>query len=264
MEQTERDALRKLAEAARNETKWQECLKFQRETKPTKVIELLDTMDAQDLRIVESELERDEWQNLHAQLRQERDTIRTELDAQALRIAELVATLNRSDSTAIELTNERNSARAELEALRGQQPVGWFKFDKVSRAWHPQYDEYAERLAKEQGWKQLYFSSAPVAPAQPAHGVIAELINASERVYRKYGHDADGMPSDWTEWKDLTNSLANAKAAQGVNAELVDALREIANAENYGTDGIWNAESYPDEIARTALANAKAQQKGGE
>lgn len=34
--------------------------------------------------------------------------------------------------------------------------AGWFKYDKVSRCWHPQYSEYAETHAKPQGWQKLY------------------------------------------------------------------------------------------------------------
>ena len=35
--------------------------------------------------------------------------------------------------------------------------------------------------------------------------------------------------------------------------KLEAALREIADSANWGNDGCWNAESYPDEIARKAL-----------
>jgi hypothetical protein len=35
--------------------------------------------------------------------------------------------------------------------------------------------------------------------------------------------------------------------------QLEAALRRISNKENWGTDGGWEADSYPDEIARAAL-----------
>ena len=38
------------------------------------------------------------------------------------------------------------------------EPVGWFKYDKVSGCWHPQYAEYAPTHAECEGWKQLYTS----------------------------------------------------------------------------------------------------------
>jgi hypothetical protein len=35
------------------------------------------------------------------------------------------------------------------------------------------------------------------------------------------------------------------------------ALWRIADDANYGSDGTWSADSYPDEIARAALAQEK-------
>ena len=37
--------------------------------------------------------------------------------------------------------------------------------------------------------------------------------------------------------------------------KLEAALREIADEENWGSDGCWAVESYPDEIASEALEN---------
>lgn len=42
------------------------------------------------------------------------------------------------------------------ELAKENEPVGWFKFDKVSKCWHPQYEQYAETHAKSENWKQLY------------------------------------------------------------------------------------------------------------
>jgi hypothetical protein len=47
-----------------------------------------------------------------------------------------------------------------------QEPVGWFKYDKVSGCWHPQYDEFAPTHAVREGWKQLY-TTPPAQPAVP-------------------------------------------------------------------------------------------------
>jgi hypothetical protein len=46
-----------------------------------------------------------------------------------------------------------------------QEPVGWFKYDKVSGCWHPQHDEFAPTHAVREGWKQLY-TTPHVAPVQ--------------------------------------------------------------------------------------------------
>ena len=51
---------------------------------------------------------------------------------------------------------------------------------------------------------------AHALPAQPAEPVNAELVSAAERVSLKYGHDDDGTPSDWTEWKDLREAISRA------------------------------------------------------
>jgi len=48
----------------------------------------------------------------------------------------------------------------------------------------------------------------------------------------------------------LFGELQNAMAD---NARMQAALEKIADDDNYGEDGCWNAESYPDEIAEAAL-----------
>ena len=49
-----------------------------------------------------------------------------------------------------------------------------------------------------------------------------------------------------------------ARASRGDVAldEALDALARIENPANWGTDGSWDAKSYPDEIARAVLAKA--------
>ena len=46
------------------------------------------------------------------------------------------------------------------------EPIGWFKFDKVSKCWHPQYDKYAATYAELEGWKQLYATPQPNPTAE--------------------------------------------------------------------------------------------------
>ena len=56
--------------------------------------------------------------------------------------------------------------------------------------------------------------SLVVAGAQPVREPVnAELVSAAERVSLKYGHDDDGTPSDWTEWKDLREAISHSQAA---------------------------------------------------
>lgn len=38
-----------------------------------------------------------------------------------------------------------------------------------------------------------------------------DLLCAADRVSRKYGHDEQGEPSDWQEWKDLRDALADVR-----------------------------------------------------
>jgi hypothetical protein len=45
----------------------------------------------------------------------------------------------------------------------------------------------------------------------------------------------------------------HAKAAADRIEKLEAALRCIEDEDNYGSDGCWVADSYPDEIARKAL-----------
>jgi hypothetical protein len=60
-----------------------------------------------------------------------------------------------------------NAITAIKQALAApvQEPVGWFKYDKVSGCWHPQHDEFAPTHAVREGWKQLY-TTPHVAPVQ--------------------------------------------------------------------------------------------------
>jgi len=130
-QQTERDALRKLAEAA-TPGPWiagddqdsdyfligppsfdavvtnlvvklhaQNNALFLAEANPAKVIELLDAMDAQALRI--GELEKN-----------------AEADAFLIALA---------NDNAARLLVERDALRAELDALRGQEPVGYVEVE---------------------------------------------------------------------------------------------------------------------------------------
>ncbi len=52
-----------------------------------------------------------------------------------------------------------HASTEQPEALTVKLPsesAGWFKWDKISQCWHPQYSEYAETYAKVQGWQKLY------------------------------------------------------------------------------------------------------------
>jgi len=208
-QQTERDALRKLAVDANPEVhgytgEWFtanalhlnfglsiENAKYVAAANPAKVIELLDAMDAQDQQIAE-------------------------LDKQVFALTGEVA--NKADYAA-RMYRMHQEVSAELDALREQEPAWWHAecADPDYSGFHQSEGDAFTEVSDHGGYYYALYTKqgAVVAPAQP----------------------------------------------QDVNAELVDALERIADTKNYGEDGIWNAESYPDEIARTALAKA-AQQKG--
>lgn len=52
--------------------------------------------------------------------------------------------------------------------------AGWFKWDKISQYWHPQYSEYAETYAKVRGWQKLY-TEQQVIDLLKAAGVTVKL-----------------------------------------------------------------------------------------
>lgn len=43
-------------------------------------------------------------------------------------------------------------------------------------------------------------------------GMIALLVASLKRVSSKYGHDEDGMPSDWSAWVEAREFIAEAEA----------------------------------------------------
>jgi hypothetical protein len=71
-----------------------------------------------------------------------------------------------------------------------QEPVGWFKYDKVSGCWHPQHDEFAPTHAVREGWKQLYTTP----PAQPA---VPDAIGPNE----------DELPAYAAGWNDCRQTM---------------------------------------------------------
>jgi hypothetical protein len=42
---------------------------------------------------------------------------------------------------------------------------------------------------------------------------VEALVHDAERCSYKFGHEEDGMPSDWTEWVNLRRSLQEARNA---------------------------------------------------
>ena len=41
---------------------------------------------------------------------------------------------------------------------------------------------------------------------------LADLIDAAQRVSRKYGHNEEGKPIEWKEWIELRRAITNARA----------------------------------------------------
>jgi hypothetical protein len=89
-----------------------------------------------------------------------------------------------------------------------QEPVGWFKYDKVSGCWHPQHDEFAPTHAVREGWKQLY--TTPPA-AQPAAPLTDDQING---LRQQYGITSDGRGiKEFTYVRDFARAI---EAAHGI------------------------------------------------
>ena len=67
------------------------------------------------------------------------------------------------------------------------------------------------------------------------------------------------MSDEYDSWrryeddKTFKNKLAEIDRLKGHIEKLEAALRCIEDEDNYGSDGCWVADSYPDEIARKAL-----------
>ena len=91
---------------------------------------------------------------------------------EALAIADNIALVGAAytpksiDLGLLKIRGARDAIKQTLAAQPSpvQEPVGWFKYDKVSGCWHPQHDEFAPTHAVREGWKQL----CTTPPAQPA------------------------------------------------------------------------------------------------
>jgi hypothetical protein len=201
-QQTERDALRKLAEAAN--TTYEEradmqhvafwfaysaLCTFKEEASAAKVIELLDAMDAQALQIAELGKE------------VERLNHKDKLITKWTENGELIERLY---SAGIQQERELSTLRAELDAIRKQEPI------KTSIA--QQGSTIDGRLFKDFRVCYALPGECPTqfyaAPAQPA-GVNAELVDALEKI---------ASPTQTTGllwWQiEARTALSNAKAAQ--------------------------------------------------
>ena len=65
------------------------------------------------------------------------------------------------------------------EAIKQQgEPVGWFKYDKVSKCYHPQYDKYVDEYSIKEGWVQLY-TAAPACACLTAKNAKCTRNNFS-------------------------------------------------------------------------------------
>jgi len=77
-------------------------------------------------------------------------------------------------------TDRADRAEKKLAALESQPAIGWFKYDKVSQCYHPQFDNLATRYAAEQKWVKLY-AAAGAAPS--GYKLVSEKQLATWGVY---------------------------------------------------------------------------------
>ena len=109
--------------------------------------------------------------------------------------------------------------------------------DAVFHPWV--YKEAADRI------KDLNFQIGLI------RGAAAHAQKSYEQHLAVYRQKLDEKPP---VWHDDIQSLQERDAIMTDRIEKLEAaLREIADEENWGGDGCWAVESYPDEIARKAL-----------
>ena len=120
------------------------------------------------------------------------------------------------------------------------------------------YESWGADVLKLLDWMTFINTKPQPSPAQP---VNADLIAAAERVSLKYGHSEDGTPSDWTEWKDLRNALAQSAPLpqpQGERGELIAKLRGYASDDDYVRKDSSNGTTAREETMRNAAALLEA------
>lgn len=189
-------------------------LAFARASGPHEVIELLDALEARDRRIAELEdVLGDPWLFYKAAC-VERDTFRDELNAMSKRY-------EARELEAHELSEQLIVARralAELDVLWGQEPVA--RIEISVRGSTTTIDNHFSDVVRDwpAGEYQLY--AAPVAPAQPAQDMNAELVSALERAVSAlvteraiyYSNDATEIAPEYIEDAIKTGEVALANA----------------------------------------------------
>jgi hypothetical protein len=163
--------------------------------------------------------------------------------------------MDKGDAYDFEFTSEHSWAplytTPPAQPAPVQEPVGWFKYDKVSGCWHPQHDEFAPTHAVREGWKQLY-TTPPAAPVVDCHatgvciqsGLRAEMpapvqepvacVQDLDEVKRKHLVYEKGM-----DWKDPL--YTTPPAAQRPWVGLTAGERDVLFTKHYQWDDYGKA-----------------------
>ncbi len=158
---------------------------------PALMHQAADTLQSQEERIAKLERESETHSKAYGLAIVERDALRAELgdlpEAQAEMLAEI------------------KQLRAQLAEIAATEPAGWFKYDKVSQCWHPQYDDYAETHALKESWKQLFIRPMPAQD-------VKELVDAVTCLLQLIRREAPHLSGKVMGF--AAAAIANAKGAK--------------------------------------------------
>lgn len=130
-------------------------------------------------------------------------------DAEIERLTEKLVGANANLAVALgdvkDLQARLDALQARFDALEKQEPVGWFKYDKVSLCWHPQHEEYASTVGKVQEWKQLFAAPVVIAAQEPVAWVNSSDLISAEIDRKRY----PGGHGDQYTWRGFKNDYGN-------------------------------------------------------
>lgn len=188
---------------------------------PALMHQAADTLQSQEERIAKLERESETHSKAYGLAIVERDNLRHELKTaqegwrcecstdDACRFARerdaLRAELGDLPEAQAEMLAEIKQLRAQLAEIAATEPAGWFKYDKVSQCWHPQYDDYAETHALKESWKQLFIRPMPAQD-------VKELVDAVTCLLQLIRREAPHLSGKVMGF--AAAAIANAKGAK--------------------------------------------------